>query len=448
MVHRNSKKSVERSGQAPGRTAVIGGGLAGLCAALYLARAGHSVTLFEKSTDAGGRARSKQRDGFTLNLGPHALYKNGAGRRVLEELQIDWSGKLPGIAGSRFIESGELYDMPYSAASILMNGRLSLHDKWGVLKTYAAIFRDDPEQRRFESFRSWVERRTESRIARAFMEGIARLSTYAADVDVLSADAAIKQMRMAAAGVYYVDHGWQSFVEHLRAAVSAAGVEIREGTSIAALRRSHDGGFVLSEGDRNDDGRAYGATSVIFACAPAAAARILGTGELPVPADFDGLVPARLASLDLGLRKLSDHIGVHLDFDRNLYFSVHSYTAKLHPPGRVLLHASKYLRQAEDGDSSGWRGEIEALLDRLAPGWRGDVLAEQFLPKMTVTYGIPDFRRGGLAGRPPVVSREIPGVFFAGDWVGDEGMLADAAFASARTAAQAVLTNARRKLAA
>ncbi len=446
MVHRNSKKSLESNGNAPGRTAVIGGGVAGLTAALYLARAGRQVTLFERSTDVGGRARSKQRNGFVMNLGPHALYKDGAARRILEELNIDWSGKLPGIAGSRFIQSGELYDLPYSAPTILMNGRMSLHDKWGILKSYAAIFRDNPEQRRFESFRTWVERRTASPVARAFLEGIARLSTYAADMDVLSADAAIKQMRMAAGGVYYVDHGWQSFVENLRAAVVAAGVELREGTGIAALRRSVDGGFVLS-GD-GDDGRAYGAASVIFACAPSVIARILRAGDLPVPSAFDDLVPARLASLDLGLLKLSERTAVTLDFDRNLYFSVHSYAARLQPEGRIMLHAAKYLSHAEGGDAAAWRGEIEDLMDRLAPGWRDDVEAEQFLPKMTVSHGLPDYRRGGLAGRPAVVWDEVPGIFFAGDWAGDEGMLADAACASARAAAGAVLSSAHEKLVA
>jgi flavin-dependent dehydrogenase len=38
---------------------IVGGGLAGLSAASYLARAGCSVTLFEKSVLLGGRAASR-----------------------------------------------------------------------------------------------------------------------------------------------------------------------------------------------------------------------------------------------------------------------------------------------------------------------------------------------------------------------------------------------------
>ena len=46
---------------------VIGGGLAGLSAAAYAARAGASVTLLEKGRELGGRASTQDRDGFLLN---------------------------------------------------------------------------------------------------------------------------------------------------------------------------------------------------------------------------------------------------------------------------------------------------------------------------------------------------------------------------------------------
>jgi phytoene dehydrogenase-like protein len=36
--------------------AIVGDGLAGLTAVTYLAHAGHDVTVFEQSTDYGGRA--------------------------------------------------------------------------------------------------------------------------------------------------------------------------------------------------------------------------------------------------------------------------------------------------------------------------------------------------------------------------------------------------------
>jgi len=53
--------------------AVIGGGWAGCAAALTLAEAGVTVTLFEASRTLGGRARAVEIDGFSLDNGQHIL---------------------------------------------------------------------------------------------------------------------------------------------------------------------------------------------------------------------------------------------------------------------------------------------------------------------------------------------------------------------------------------
>lgn len=53
--------------------AVIGGGLGGMTAAGELARAGHAVTLFERSQVLGGKAEAISRDGLTLDTGPTLL---------------------------------------------------------------------------------------------------------------------------------------------------------------------------------------------------------------------------------------------------------------------------------------------------------------------------------------------------------------------------------------
>jgi squalene-associated FAD-dependent desaturase len=55
------------------RVAVIGGGWAGCAAALTLAEAGVTVTLFEASRTLGGRARVVEVDGLSLDNGQHIL---------------------------------------------------------------------------------------------------------------------------------------------------------------------------------------------------------------------------------------------------------------------------------------------------------------------------------------------------------------------------------------
>ncbi|RZJ72613.1 MAG: phytoene desaturase [Flavobacterium sp.] len=49
---------------------IIGSGFSSLAAACYLAKAGNDVTVYEKNSTIGGRARQLKRDGFTFDIGP------------------------------------------------------------------------------------------------------------------------------------------------------------------------------------------------------------------------------------------------------------------------------------------------------------------------------------------------------------------------------------------
>ncbi|QIE60652.1 phytoene desaturase [Rasiella rasia] len=50
--------------------AIIGSGFSSLAAAAYLAKAGNDVTIYEKNSTVGGRARQLHKDGFTFDIGP------------------------------------------------------------------------------------------------------------------------------------------------------------------------------------------------------------------------------------------------------------------------------------------------------------------------------------------------------------------------------------------
>jgi len=50
--------------------AIIGSGFSSLAAACYLAKEGNNVTVYEKNSTVGGRARQLQKDGFTFDIGP------------------------------------------------------------------------------------------------------------------------------------------------------------------------------------------------------------------------------------------------------------------------------------------------------------------------------------------------------------------------------------------
>jgi len=63
----------EKKPPAQQNIAIAGGGWAGLAAAIELCRSGHKVTLFESSPQLGGRARSIEWSGMTLDNGQHLM---------------------------------------------------------------------------------------------------------------------------------------------------------------------------------------------------------------------------------------------------------------------------------------------------------------------------------------------------------------------------------------
>lgn len=52
------------------KIAIIGSGFSSLAASCYLAQQGNDVTIYEKNSNIGGRARQLKKDGFTFDIGP------------------------------------------------------------------------------------------------------------------------------------------------------------------------------------------------------------------------------------------------------------------------------------------------------------------------------------------------------------------------------------------
>src|SRR5665811_99005 len=67
---------------------VIGGGMAGLTCAAYLAKEDRSVLLIEKNRECGGLVNSFTRDGFHFEAGVRALENAGIIFPMLKDLNI------------------------------------------------------------------------------------------------------------------------------------------------------------------------------------------------------------------------------------------------------------------------------------------------------------------------------------------------------------------------
>ncbi len=133
---------------------IVGGGIAGLIAAVELGRAGHSVELFEAATDPGGRARTKKTDGFFLNQGPHALCNEGALKRELDRLGIGYAGGLARARSRRATWKGKLHLLPVDGKSLMRSGLFGLRDKAVFAQVFKQLARSDKPD---GSFADWLD---------------------------------------------------------------------------------------------------------------------------------------------------------------------------------------------------------------------------------------------------------------------------------------------------
>src|SRR5262249_37917546 len=118
---------------------IVGGGIAGLVAAVDLARAGVKVKLFEAAGGLGGRARTRNAGGYFLNQGPHALYIRGAVRRTLNRRGIAIPGNPPKPTPPYGLYRGKLHPLPGDFGSLLTTGLFGLRDKLQFARAYQAL---------------------------------------------------------------------------------------------------------------------------------------------------------------------------------------------------------------------------------------------------------------------------------------------------------------------
>lgn len=412
--------------------AVVGAGMAGLTAAVEAAAAGARVVLFDARDTIGGRARTHRRDGYDLNEGAHALYVDGPAMAFLREFGIEPSGGVPDAGSGIGVDSALEGGFPTALLSLLRTPLLK-GDRVAMAKLFARL----PRMRPADYASTTVDQAVrdllgDGRAARLAL-ALFRLSTYFNDPTRTSADAGLVQLQMVLAeGVRYLHGGWQTMVGDLEKIAVDCGVDIRAGVKVTAVTAANPGYAVTTTDGPVEAG------AVVVAGPPTLAADLLG-GLAPVAHEWaDAARPATVASLDVGFPDAwGDRRPFALGIDEPTYLSVHAPVADLAPAGHTLVHVMRYHPSNETPDAGRDRAACEALLDRVRPEWRAVADHVSFSPRLVASTDQPDAAAGGLAGRPPVAVPGAVGVYVAGDWVGPDGVLVDAAVASGRIAGRA-----------
>lgn len=369
---------------------IVGGGLAGLTAAIECAEGGAKVRLLEAHDSLGGRARSMAGD-YKANLGPHVVYKDGPLWQWLRERELLPAHKNAPLAGIRFRWQGDVRRTP-------------------PLGTIPAVLRlRGREAPVDQDFRGWVTSHADERTA-AMLSAAAGVYTFHHDPGELSAAFvwahSVRVLLSPPPTARYLVGGWGSMVAALEARARRLGVEIETGHPVDALPEP----------------------PVIVATELGQARELLGEGSLDWPA-------GRTVCVDLGLEHRRGDPFVVSDLDEAGWIERFSAAdPSLAPEGEELVQAQLPIRPGESPEEAGLR--LERLLDDSLPARRERETwhRRQVMDGRTGPLDYP-----GLSWRDrPAIDRGA-GVFLAGDMVAAPGLLSEVSWASGVEASRLAL---------
>jgi phytoene dehydrogenase-like protein len=364
---------------------VIGGGFAGLTAAITAAEAGARVTVYEAHHTLGGRARTAEGP-YRTNEGPHALYSGGPHWTWLK--QRDLIGPLAPIP-------------PLEAA------RLRLHHKGALRRTpplaMLRLLRRSSQQAPVDvDFMTWATEQAGEEGARAAAHYSA-VALFHHDPGSLSAAFVQERLRRATKlppEAHYPRGGWASVIDRMAARAWNLGVRME---TLARI-----------------DTVPVGQGPVVVATSLASARRLLKDDSLTWHS-------GRTALVDLAVRTRRGDAFAVSDLDAPGW--IERFTAQdrtLAPAGEQLIQGQIPIAPHESGRDGIARAEH--LLDLAFEGWRERVVWR----REAVAGG-----RTGAVDLPGTSWRDRPsidrgdGVYLAGDQVAAPGVLSEVSFNSA-----------------
>lgn len=403
------------------RVVVVGGGLAGIAAALDLADAGASVTLLEVRTRLGGAAYSFERDGLEIDNGQHVFlrccteYRSLLRRLGVEDrtyLQERLSIPVLAPDGGRGTLSRTALPTPLHLAGALATYPfLSPLERLRAARTARALSKlelDDPSLDS-QSFGGWLAERGESGAAVDALWNLIALPTLNLPAERASLAMAAKVFQTG-----LLDRADAGDVGHSRVPLSRlhaepaeralrdAGVDVRVKARVQAVRPG-----VSVETDSG----VIDADAAVVAVPHDRAAGMLPDGALEVSLDRLGTSPI---------------VNAHVIYDRRV--TELSLAAGLHTPVQWLfdrteesgLESGQHLALSLSGadremgmSNEELREELVPALAALLPGTRDATIEDFFVVREHAATFRAEPGSGGLRPGPRTA---VPGLFLAGAW--------------------------------
>ncbi|MEX2227087.1 MAG: FAD-dependent oxidoreductase [Dehalococcoidia bacterium] len=427
---------------------IIGGGLAGLATGALLAREGMRTVVLERGNQPGGRACTYSDKGFTLNYGPHAMFRPGSGflgdvLRRLDRPSLPYN--VPDAMKSYWSLGDRFASLGAKPHQLLATKLFSVPGRMRIASMMLALRSEKPDRLGNMTYGEWVDQHTSDPLVRQFVMALGVVNSYTRPASQLSARWLISHLQrnlFAKDYVGYMSGGWgaicQAFVDELR----ANGGELVTAAHVDRLEIDGDCAVAALAGTRRFEADAFVSTL------PPDDAPALAQQGSPLAAElsrWSGMRDVRAVCIDLGFdRRLRTDLTFVFDTEHDLYYSLHSeVTPDLAPEGQQLLHAMAYLSPDEAADETLRAAREHQLvdgLDRHFAGWRSAAVVQRTLPAARVSSArwIPGQMEDA---RVPLRSAVARNLCFAGEGRDLPYTLAETVLASAMQASDAIVAD-------
>lgn len=413
---------------SPNRVLVVGGGLAGLAAALEAVDRGATVTLLERRPRLGGATWSFQRRGIWFDNGQHVflrcctayrtfLKRIGAADRVFLQHRLNIPVLRPGGPIGAIRRTAGPAPL-HLAPALLTYPHLKLRRRLGVLRAGWALRRLDPDDPALDevAFGDWLSDHGQDTDAVETFWNLVVLPT----VNVTAAEASLKL----AAKVFVTglltdaaaaDIGWSRVPlaalhgDAARRALESAGASVRTRAGVTGVRARSNGDLTVQI-----DGESVGTDSVVVAVPHDVVGSILPPDSVPAQDRLGDLGVSPIINVHLVYNRPVTDLGMFAAVQSDVEFVFDRTEAAGLDDGRQCLALSLSAADSYLGWSAAdLIAHFSAELARLLPAAAIARLTDSIVTRETAATfnGVPGTHRLRAGAECA-----IPGVYLAGAW--------------------------------